>query len=164
MSERKQAGETARRAVVSYTPKLKPAHGYTYPSVSEFMDKSFIRLRPEMPIYEAIRALLDHAITGATVVDEHGRLIGILSEKDCLRVLLQVAYDGLPGGVVRDYMSSALTSIPSTTDITQAASVFLANDFRRLPVVDGDKLVGQITRRDLLRAIRQVLREGPGGD
>lgn len=162
MSDSSRSGNpTDKRAVVSYKPKLSKEKT-TYPDVAEVMDRSFVKLTPEMQIYDAIRSLLDNSITGATVVDEAGHLVGVLSEKDCLRVLLNLAYDGTPAAQVKDYMTTDITSIPSTMDITDVATVFLKNSFRRLPVVDEGKLVGQVTRRDLLRAIREIIRKSKG--
>ncbi len=126
------------------------------PSVSEFMDKSFITLKPEMDVYKAIEILLDKKITGAAVVDDKGNLVGVLSEKDCLKTLVYGVYDNLPGGKVEDYMTKEVVTIPPHLDIVSVASKFMEFTFRRLLVVEGTKLVGQITRRDLLRAIRKM--------
>jgi CBS domain-containing protein len=126
------------------------------PHVSDFMDKSFITLSPDMDVYKAIQILLDGKITGAAVVDEKERLVGILSEKDCLRTLVHGAYSSLPGGKVSDYMTKNVVTIHPDLDIFTVADTFLKRAFRRLLVVKEGKLVGQITRRDLLRAIQKI--------
>lgn len=150
--------DPARRAVVSYTPKLAEKGERAYPTVREHMDREFVRLTADMPIYEAIDVLLKKSITGAGVVDGKGALVGILSEKDCLRVLLDIAADDRPGGQVADYMTKDVDTITPDADIVQLAQQFLNNVYRRVLVVDDEgKLCGQITRRDLLRAIRRFL-------
>lgn len=127
------------------------------PLVSDYMDKSFITLRPDMDVYDAIAILLDQKITGAPVVDNKENLVGILSEKDCLRTLAHGAYSSVPGGgKVEDYMTREVDTIHPDLDIFTVADRFLNCSYRRLLVVKDKKLVGQITRRDLLRAIRKV--------
>jgi CBS domain-containing protein len=126
------------------------------PKVSDFMDKSFITLNPDMDVYKAIQILLDGKITGAAVIDKKEKLVGILSEKDCLRTLVHGAYSSLPSGKVSDFMTKTVVTIHPDLDIFTVADKFLKTNFRRLLVVKEGKLVGQITRRDLLRAIQKI--------
>jgi len=127
------------------------------PNVREFMDKSFITLTPDMDVYRAIDIMLKGGITGAAVVDNKERLVGVLSEKDCLRTLVHGAYSSLPSGKVSDFMSKDPETIHPDLDVFSVADKFLNSTYRRLLVVDEDKkLVGQITRRDLLRAIQKL--------
>jgi len=127
------------------------------PNVGEFMDKSFITLTPEMDVYRAIDIMLKGNITGAAVVDNKERLVGVLSEKDCLRTLVHGAYSGLPSGKVSDFMSKEPETVHADLDIFSVADMFLNRTYRRLLVVDEEKtLVGQITRRDLLRVIQKL--------
>ena len=127
------------------------------PNVREFMDKSFITLTPEMDVYRAIDIMLKGNITGAAVVDTKERLVGVLSEKDCLRTLVHGAYSSLPSGKVSEFMSADPETIHADLDIFTVADKFLNRTYRRLLVVDEEKkLVGQITRRDLLRAIQKL--------
>ena len=157
--ERAQQEAPAPRAISSYTPELEqPSSSDPYPMVRDFMDTKLVRLQVDTPVYDAIEILLQKRITGAAVVDADDVLVGILSEKDCLRTLLQGAYDGLPGGRVCDYMTQEVQTIGSATDIMSVVQVFMNNAFRRLLVVDEGRLVGQITRRDLLRTIQEIVR------
>ena len=127
------------------------------PHVRDFMDKTFITLTPDMDVYRAIDILLKGSITGAAVVDYKENIVGVLSEKDCLRTLVHGAYSSLPSGKVSDYMSTKVETIHADLDIFTVADKFLNRPYRRLLVVDEDnKLIGQITRRDLLRAIQKL--------
>jgi len=127
------------------------------PHVRDFMDKTFIKLDPEMDVYNAIEIMLKSGITGAAVVDNKERLVGVLSEKDCLRTLVHGAYSLLPSGKVSDFMTKSVDTIHPDLDIFTVADKFLNCTYRRLLVVDKDNnLVGQITRRDLLRAIQKL--------
>ena len=125
------------------------------PAVRNFMDKSFITLTPEMDVYRAIDIMLRGNITGAAVVDQKERLVGVLSEKDCLRTLVHGAYSSLPSGKVSDFMTTEVDTIHPDLDVFTVADKFLNCTYRRLLVVEDGKLVGQITRRDLLRVIQK---------
>jgi len=120
------------------------------PTVADFMDKNFTAFSPDMPLKEALNILIKKKLLAALVIDSGDKLAGILSEKDCLKILLHKAYDQRPWGVVRDYMHEVPAAMPSTMPATEAASILIGHRSRRFPVVDDGKLVGQITRRDLL--------------
>ena len=127
------------------------------PKVSDYMDTVVHTLQPSTSIGDAVSFLLDKHVTGAPVVDADGTMVGILSEKDCLR-LLATGDDGeLPTGTVADYMTTDVQSVPPGMNVYFAAGMFLNTDVRRFPVVQGGKLVGAITRFDILRAIRAGL-------
>lgn len=128
------------------------------PLASEFMtrERDLVTVHPETSAYDAIVLLLKHQISGMPVVDAEGHLVGILSEKDCLKTLVDAKYHDLPTASVKDLMSGALQVVSPDTDILQVAEIFLNNRFRRLPVVDGGELVGQISRRDVLRSMEHL--------
>lgn len=127
------------------------------------MDTSFVKLNPSMDVYHAIETLLNNRITGAAVVDDDGELVGILSERDCLKTLLHGAYNNMPLAQVGDYMTKDVETIPPTWDVVAAADFFHQHVYRRLLVVEDGKLVGQITRRDLLRAIQAIMKKQRSG-
>jgi predicted transcriptional regulator len=126
------------------------------PVISEFMDKTFVTLKSDMDVYNAIDILLDRGITSAVVVDEHDRIAGILSEKDCMNLLTKGAYHSLPSGKVSDYMTKKVVTTSANTDVFIVADIFLKHFFRRLVIADEEnRVIGQITRRDLLKVIRE---------
>lgn len=126
------------------------------PTVRDFMVTALVTLRPELPIRQAIDILLKHRISGAPVVDAAGSLVGMLSEKDCLRVFANAAFYNTDPGDVEDYMARDVRTIEPEADMFKAADIFLKNSFRRLPVVENGRLIGQISRRDVLNASRQL--------
>lgn len=128
------------------------------PRVKDYMDHVVQTLSPEIEILEAVNFLLKHRVTGAPVVDADNILVGILTEKDCLRLLALGDNNELPKGVVGDFMSKEVTSIPANMNVYFVAGMFLNDVVRRFPVVDKqNKLVGAITRFDILRAIKAHL-------
>jgi CBS domain-containing protein len=125
-----------------------------FPTVHEFMDTKVPTLSPSMPVLDAIDFLLKNHVTGAPVVDVGGALLGILTEKDCLQLVARSPEPESVSDLVSDLMTTELVTIPPTMDIYYAAGLFLKKSFRRIPVVEEGRVVGAITRFDILRAIR----------
>lgn len=124
-----------------------------WPKVREYMAATLITLPPEMEILRAMEILLAERISGAPVVDAAGKLVGVLSKKDCLKAALNACYHQQWGGAVADYMSGPVETMEADLDIVEAAETFLASHYRRFPVVEEGRLTGQISRADLLRAL-----------
>ncbi len=130
-------------------------------TAADIMTRSLVTLSPEDGIYQAIKVLLRRKISGAPVVDASGRLVGILSEKDCLRVLVGAALDGLPDGQVRNFMTAPVEAIRPDASLYDITHRFITRSYRRLPVVDDEgRVVGQVSRRDALSAI-EAIRDDP---
>ena len=128
------------------------------PTVREFMDKFVDTLSPDTDIWEAVDFLLEKRVTGALVADGKGKLAGILTESDCLKLLTLGGPDHeAPKGKVKDFMTSAVETIPPNMDIYYVAGLFLNRNFRRLPVVEDGRIVGAITQFDVLRAVQRGL-------
>ncbi|MBL6690550.1 MAG: CBS domain-containing protein [Pseudomonadales bacterium] len=112
-----------------------------------------------MNVYEASEAILKNKASGASVVDADGKLIGVLSELDCLRAMVTSVYNGSdPGGaLVGDIMTTDVEVADAGDDIIQVATSMLENKRRRRPVIKDGKLIGQISCRQILRAVTQDL-------
>jgi len=121
--------------------------------VKDYMSKNVIILTPDTEILRATHSLIKHDISGAPVLDEHGRLVGILTERDCMRVAMVDVYDGNPGALVKDHMSSAPEFVEPGESIFTLAQKFIDGRFHRYPVVDNGRLIGVISRRDVMRAM-----------
>ena len=76
------------------------------PTVDDYMARDLFTFGPEDDIHTAVKILLDHRISGAPVLDRHGELIGVLSKKDCFKVIYSASYYRDWGGRVQDYMSA----------------------------------------------------------
>lgn len=123
--------------------------------VEDFMTKDVVVAHPEMEAYDAILLLLKHNISGMPVVDDRGEVVGIISERDCLKTLVNAQYHELPTAFVKDLMSTEPRTITPHTEIMEVAEVFLESGFRRLPVLDEGRMVGLVSRRDVLRVIKE---------
>ena len=124
--------------------------------VKDYMARTIVTFKPDTPVLDAVHVLVKNRIAGAPVVDDEGNLIGMLSELDCLKVTLQAGYYGDYGGPVRDYMSEGVQTVNMEMSIVDLAQRFLDTRFRRFPVTDNNRLVGQISRRDVLRALEAI--------
>lgn len=122
-------------------------------TVAEIMATRLVTFAPDTSIHEAITALLEGRLSGAPVVDVDGRLVGVLSKKDCLKVVFSTSYYQDWGGRVQEFMSPDVETIDAGTDLVSATQIFLHSHFRRFPVLREGDLVGQLSRCDLLRAL-----------
>jgi CBS domain-containing protein len=124
--------------------------------VKDYMARTLVTFKPETDVLDAVHELVKHRIAGAPVVDDSGSLVGMLSELDCLKVALHAGYHGDWGGPVSDYMSDRVETVDAEMSIIDLAQVFLDTKFRRFPVVEKNRLIGQISRRDVLRALENL--------
>jgi CBS domain-containing protein len=118
------------------------------------MEEFVTTLTPDSDIHSAMDTLFKKKLPGAPVLDADGKLVGILSEKDCLRIVTAVAFERTPEGKVSDYMTRDVVSVTPQTTVFGVIDRFLTSHFRRLPVVDpGGRLLGVVNRPDVVKAI-----------
>ena len=124
--------------------------------VKDYMTGKLVTFHPETDVLDAIKVLVERRIAGAPVIDEQGNLIGMLSEIDCMKIALQAGYHGQWGGPVSEYMTANPETVDANMSIIDLAQHFLDTSFRRFPVMKDHRLVGQISRRDVLRALSRL--------
>ena len=125
-------------------------------SLRDYMLPHPVKVRADDSISDAVKVIIDNKVSGVCVVDERDNLVGILSELDCLRAMLGSVYNNTDLGKVRDYMASDnLVVAHPNEDIVNVAQDMLTKNKRRRPVVENGKLIGQITCRQLMRAMQQ---------
>lgn len=122
-------------------------------TVADHMVVDLVTLSPDMEIVQAVATLLKHGVSGACVVDDAGDLVGVLSKRDCLKAALNASYYKQWGGTVADYMARKVETLDAALDIVGAAECMVESSFRRFPVMRQGRLVGQISRTDLLKAL-----------
>ncbi len=124
--------------------------------VKDYMKGKLVTFHPDTDVLDAIHVLVQQRIAGAPVTDNRGNLVGMLSELDCMKIALHAGYHGEWGGPVSDYMTSETETVEADMSIIDLAQRFLETGFRRFPVVKDHRLIGQISRRDVLRALTQI--------
>lgn len=138
----------------------KNPHEANYELIEQYMVPldHMVTLKPDQSIREAIAIILEKRISGAPVLDEQRHLVGNLSEKDCLRIVVDQAHHNLPveNMKVSDYMSTKVSTFSPSTNVVDAAIEFLNSPIRRYAVVENGTLIGEISRRDILRAAQNI--------
>ena len=125
-------------------------------NLRDYMLTNPVKVRGEDNVLDAMQVIIDNKISGVCVVDEEGNLVGILSELDCLRAVLGAIYNNSGIGAVRDHMATDnLVVAHPNEDIVDVAQDMLLKNKRRRPVVEDGKLIGQITCRQLLTAVKK---------
>lgn len=123
-------------------------------TVKDVMQTSFVAVKADTDIYEAIDIIIKKGLMGVPVVEEN-RLLGVFSEKDCFRILsnwtFQVSTE--TGGIVQHYMTTDVLTVEADASLLSVASEFLKNFYRGLPVLDKGELVGLVSRRDIVQAM-----------
>ena len=122
-------------------------------TAKQAMSGSLVTLHPEMDVLQALRILVEERISGAPVIDQIGNLVGMLTERDCMRIALDAGYHSEDGGRVERVMTRKVETADAHAPITEIAERFANRRFRRMPVVEQGRVIGVISRRDVLRCL-----------
>jgi CBS domain-containing protein len=122
--------------------------------LSDYMLPDPVKVSPDDDVFTAIKLIIQNRISGVCVVADDDKLVGVLSELDCLKAILSATYnESTSVGKVGEYMSSELDVCDLNADVVNVAAGMLKKGHRRLPVVKDGKMIGQITCRQLLRVV-----------
>ncbi len=122
-------------------------------TIAEYMTKNLMTVKQDADVLATIKQLLSHKVTCAPVLDISGKLVGMFSEKDSMKVVLDASYNQGMSGKVVDFMNQTIISVNADSSIVDLADKFQDSSVRSFPVFDNDKLVGIISRTDVLRAL-----------
>ncbi|CAJ37044.1 CBS domain-containing protein [Methanocella arvoryzae] len=115
--------------------------------VTEIMQYDVVTVSDESSLEDAISLMISRSVGGLPVIDEERRIVGILTERDVVRIM----GDAVVGRKVSDIMSRQVTTAPPDMTIEEAARMMVSSDFRRLPVTAGNLVCGIITATDIMR-------------
>ena len=118
------------------------------------MQTSVITVKTQTPIYEAIEVLVENDITGLPVVNDDMTLVGIISEKDVLNLLSDLKDNSAK---VEDFMTKQVVAFDQDEDLIAICECLIKNHFRRVPILSEGKLVGIISRRDIIKYILEPI-------
>lgn len=138
--------------------RLKQAKGIDARiNVADYMTKKLIHFSPSDTLMHVMTSLAKHKITGGPVVHKEV-LVGMISESDCMKTLSDSKYFNIPMGseTVEKHMSSIVETIDANASIFEAAEKFHKSPYKRFPVLDNGKLVGQISQHDVIVAALQL--------
>ena len=146
--------------MINFTPRFikKNVEKIIYETAFDYMTSKVITFKADQGIIEVIETITKRKISGAPVINDNGEIIGIITEKDCLRLIYDEKYHNLPPnkGNVINYMSKKVITVDYKTRIDELANMFMNSNFRRYPVLKDGKIVGIISRRDVLKACRKI--------
>lgn len=125
--------------------------------IKDCMRRNPLTINPEANLVQAVATIVDNKLTGLTVCEDDGTVVGILSELDCVKSVLNAIYnDGNPEhSLVKDAMSTDLVTCTAEDNIVEVARSMVDSRQRRRPVLDGGKLVGQVSSSNVLWALME---------
>lgn len=126
--------------------------------VKDYMNTELITFRKDENIMDVAEKLLKHKISGGCVVDEKNQLLGMISEGDCMKHVSDSQYYNMPldDSAVEKRMTCNVETIDANMNVIDAAKFFIEKRYRRFPIVENGKLVGQISQSDVLRAATKL--------
>ncbi len=125
-------------------------------TIADYMTKNVMTVKPDADALATIQLLLSHKITCAPVQDQQGKIIGMFSEVDCMKVVLDASYNQGMSGKVEEFMGSELSSVDADSSIVDLAAKFQDSSIRSFPVFKDNELVGIVSRTDVLKAIVSI--------
>ena len=123
-------------------------------TVSDIMTTQLVLFTQEQSIHDVMQAFIKYRISGGPVVDEKGKLVGVISEADCMKEISDSRYFNMPilDKSVGHFMTENVDTIESTLSVFDAAAKFSKSSRRRYPVLEKGRLVGQVSRKDIVIA------------
>ena len=126
--------------------------------VQDYMDRQAVLLTVDLSIDSAVAKLVKHRKTGAPVVDSKGKLVGFLSEQDCLSVMLKSTYHCDLVAKVSDCMRTDVLAVSPNDRLVQLAEQMLGPKPKVYPVVADNKVIATIDRTNILKAIGEQMK------
>lgn len=121
-------------------------------AVADYMSTNLVTVTPDTDVFKAIKKLLDHKITSMPVVDAHGKLLGVFSERNGVKIFVDSAYNQGMAGKVAEFMGDE-APVNADESLIDVASKFQNTSSRSFPVLQNGELIGMISRIDVLRAL-----------
>ena len=122
-------------------------------TVADCMVPARLTITPQTTIHKAVEEMLRTQLIGAPVVDDEARVVGYISEQDCLRHMISGSYYNEESGLVGDIMKHEVLFAEASMDIVDLAQLMCGNKPKKYPVCEDGKLVGVISRSHILKAL-----------
>jgi len=143
-------------AIKSFQGEREPQKKVKQPTVlvKDIMTTNLVLFTIEQSIHEVMNTFIKNKISGGPVVDDRGKLIGVISEADCMKEISDSRYFNMPilDKTVGHFMTKEVETLPASMTLFDAASKFHDTSRRRFPVLENNKLVGQVSRKDVVIA------------
>ena len=121
-------------------------------TVLDIMTHNLIVFKPQDTIHEVMTAFIKYRISGGPVLNDQGDLVGVISEADCMKEISDSRYFNMPilDKSVSHFMTKEVDTIQSNLSVFDAAALFSKSSRRRYPVMEENRLVGQVSRKDIV--------------
>ncbi|MHC4623593.1 MAG: CBS domain-containing protein [Planctomycetota bacterium] len=123
----------------------------------DIMTKKTVTVKRDTPIYDAVELMVTYGISGMPIVEDDGTLVGILSEKDVIKLIYEI--DEAESKTVDDFMTQPAVHFDEDENLLEICDFLTKNIFRRVPITSKDKLAGIISIRDALECILELRRQ-----
>ncbi|MBF0493608.1 MAG: CBS domain-containing protein [Candidatus Omnitrophica bacterium] len=122
--------------------------------IEDVMTKNVLSIKAKAKVYDAAKMLIDHNISGLPVVDDTNNLIGIISERDIMKLLIDEPT--IDKQTVDCYMTSNVKSFTLDDSVVDICEYLIENPIRRVPIVAEGKLKGIVSRHDIIKLILNI--------
>ena len=126
--------------------------------ISSVMVKDVFTVPETMQLDEVAKLMLDNGIGSVPVIDDDGKMVGIVSKADFVTLAVGIAFDKI---TVKEIMTKDLTVVSPTERLVHARRLMIEDHVGRLPVVEDGELVGMLTSKDLMRAFIDFRKKVP---
>ena len=126
-------------------------------SIKPVMKTNVITAKKNTPVYDAIELLLKNNITGLPIADDDNNLVGMITEKDVLKLLYANIKEDAK---VEQFMTKDVVTFDESDNLTDVAECFIRNNFRRVPILKNGKIVGILSKKDIIAHILKIKKVG----
>lgn len=126
--------------------------------VRDYMSSKVATLREDQDVSEAVEVFTRYNVFSAVVLNNLGNLVGIVSVSDCIHIAMKSGYHTGWRGTVAELMSRDVRVVESTDNIINVAKMFMSDNYRRYPVIEDNRVVGVITRLDVLKGLDRIVK------
>ncbi|MCA9090553.1 MAG: CBS domain-containing protein [Planctomycetaceae bacterium] len=130
---------------------------HTAITARDIMTTKVLTVSPDQDLFDVISLLIKHKISGAPVVDRNGRYLGVFTERTSISLLMDAVTQGTPTNRIEPFIDTDAVTIGPDTDLLTIAQILKDTHYRRLPVLQHGKVIGLISRRDVLRAALRLM-------
>ena len=151
--------------MVNFTPRLLKREKRQAEPVNSPLEtiKAKNLISPKLPSFklnmtmeQAVKEFLEHNAPGGPVIDAQGKVVGYLSQKECLLQAKETRYNRTEIGYVSQYMTMLIHDVGKETTLRELVDLFADNWFHNYPVVDHGRLIGVVDRHEVLAAFAQT--------
>jgi len=119
----------------------------------DVMSSNVISIKPETKVFEAVGLLVNNKIGWAPVLDDNGDIVGVVTEKDLLVSLDFLGEKNARDAAVREFMSTDIISSSENMPLKEIMQIIVRKNIKRVPILNGKKVIGMVSSRDILRAL-----------